>query len=127
MNPAITRRIFLKRTSVLTAGLAVWGGARTSRAAKGANEKVIIGVIGCNGRGMDHIAGYLAVPNAEIAYVCDVDSRAVEKGIAAVTKRQDRKPKGVKDLRRVLDDPNVNAISIATPDHWHTPAAVLAC
>jgi predicted dehydrogenase len=76
---------------------------------------------------MDHIAGYLSLPNAEIACICDVDSRAVEKGIAAVAKKQDRKPKGVKDLRRVLDDAEVDAVSIATPDHWHAPAAILAC
>jgi len=54
-------------------------------------------------------------------------SLALEKGIAAVAKKKDRKPKGVKDLRRVLDDAEVDAVSIATPDHWHAPAAILAC
>ena len=76
---------------------------------------------------MAHIAGYLALPNAEIGYICDVDSRAVEKGIAAVAKKQQRKPQGVKDLRRMLDNPDVDAVSIATPDHWHAPATILAC
>jgi len=83
--------------------------------------------MGCNGRGMAHIAEHLSVPNVEIAYVCDVDSRAVEKGVAAVAKKQQRKPQGVKDLRRMLDDKSVDAISIATPDHWHAPATILAC
>jgi predicted dehydrogenase len=123
----MTRRTFLKQTSLATAGLATWSTARPLRAAPGPNDKVRVAVIGCNGRGMQHIAGYLALPQAEIAYICDVDSRAVAKGIAAVAKKQSRPPQGAKDLRHVLDDPSVDAISIATPDHWHTSATVLAC
>src|SRR5260221_11996882 len=94
MNASITRRDFLKQTSVLTAGLATVGSAGRVRAAKSPNEKVSVAVVGCNGRGMAHIAGYLAVPNAEITHICDVDSRALEKGIAAVPKKQQRKPQG---------------------------------
>jgi predicted dehydrogenase len=110
---------------------AVWGAATvlvtpTLRAA-GANGRVRAAIIGCNGRGMQHIAGILAVPNTEIVCICDVDRRAVEKGIAAVAAKQVRPPKGVTDLRRVLDDPEVDAVSIATPDHWHAPATILAC
>jgi predicted dehydrogenase len=127
MNNAMTRRTFLKQTSILTAGLAAGSSARPLRAAPRPNDKVRVAVIGCNNRGKNHIAAYLALPQAEIAYICDVDSRALEMGIATVAKKQARKPKGVKDLRRVLEDPEVDAISIATPDHWHTPAAVLAC
>lgn len=97
------------------------------RAGPGPNEKVLVGIIGCNGRGMAHIAGYLVNPNAEIAYVCDVDKRAVEKGVAAVARKQERKPQGVTDLRRMLEDPRLDAVSIAMPDHWHAPAAILAC
>jgi len=124
---AICRRDFLKQTSVLTAGVAALGAASSLRAAKSPNEKVVVGIIGCNARGMAHIAGYLALPNAEIGYICDVDSRAVEKGIAAVAKKQQRKPQGVKDLRRMLENPDLDAVSIATPDHWHAPATILAC
>jgi len=76
---------------------------------------------------MQHIASYLAQPNAEIAYVCDVDSRALEKGIAAVAAKQQTRPQGAKDLRKVLDDKNVDAISVAMPDHWHAPATIMAC
>ena len=127
MTSSITRRDFLKQTSVITAGLATLGSPARVRAAKGPNEKVLVAVIGCNGRGMAHIAGYLAQPNAEIAYVCDVDSRALARGIAAVGKKQQRKPQGVKDFRRILDDASVDAVSIAMPDHWHAPATILAC
>src|SRR6059058_1429208 len=123
----MTRRNFLKNTSITVAGISTLGTTSRVHAAKGPNEKVLIGIIGCNGRGMAHIAGYLAEPNAEIAYVCDVDSRAMERGIAAVATKQQRKPRGVKDLRQLLQDKDLDAVSIATPDHWHASAAILAC
>lgn len=127
MNISMPRREFLKRSAVLTAGLATLSSVRPVRAAKGPNEKVVVAVIGCNDRGMRHINGYLAVPEAEVGYICDVDKRAIDKGIAAVAKKQERKAKGTQDLRRVLEDPDVDAVSIATPDHWHAPAAIMAC
>ena len=126
MHSPLTRRAFLKQVSILGTGLLGWSRLAPLRAA-GANAGVLLGIIGCNGRGMDHIAGFLSVPNVEIAYVCDVDTRAVEKGVAAVARRQSAKPKGLGDLRKLLSDPAVDAVSIATPDHWHAPAAILAC
>jgi predicted dehydrogenase len=123
---AINRRDFLKQTSILGTGIAVMGGATPLRAA-GANDKLRVGVMGCNGRGMAHINGFLSIPNVEIAYVCDVDNRAIAKGIAAVAKKQDRTPQGVSDFRRVLDDKNVDILTIATPNHWQAPATILAC
>ncbi len=127
MNNAITRRDFLKQTSILTASLASLGSAPAFQAGASPNERVRVAVIGCNGRGMAHIAGYLGVPNAEIVCICDVDTRALEKGLSAVAKKQSKKPQGVKDLRRVLDDPNIDAISIAMPEHWHAPATIMGC
>jgi len=127
MKNPITRRAFLKRTSALAAGAAAWTAARPLRAAPGPNDRVRVAILGCNGRGMNHIAAYLSLPNAEIAAICDVDSRALQRGLDAVAKSQANKPKGVQDLRRVLDDPGVDAVSIAMPDHWHAPAAILAC
>jgi predicted dehydrogenase len=127
MTHSISRRQFLRQTSALAAGLGALGGAASVRAAKSPNEKVVVAIVGCNARGMAHIAGYLALPNAEIGYVCDVDSRAVAKGIAAVAKKQQKAPQGVKDFRSILDRADVDAISIATPDHWHAPATILGC
>src|SRR5688572_24686347 len=122
MKNSMARRDFLKQTSALTAGFATLGAAAAFRAGASPNDKVVLGIMGCNGRGLAHIAEHLAVPNVEIAYVCDVDSRAVEKGIAAVTKKQTRKPQGVNDFRRMLEDKSLDAISIAAPNHWHAPA-----
>lgn len=126
MPHSIHRRDFLKNTSLLTAGMAV-AGTSLAQPARGPNERVRVGVIGCNGRGMNHISSYLALPNVEIVYICDVDARAMAKGLAEVTKTQTTKAKGICDLRRMLDDPGVDAVSIATPDHWHAPATILAC
>ncbi len=127
MTDAISRRHFLKQTSALAAGLGALGTPPSLHAAKSPNEKVVVAIVGCNGRGMAHIAGYLALRNAEIGYICDVDSRAVAKGVAAVAKKQEKKPQGVKDFRTILDNRDLDAISIATPDHWHAPATILGC
>jgi predicted dehydrogenase len=127
VNTSMTRRDFLGQTSLFAAGLSTIGTAGSVRATESSDGKVRVGIIGCNGRGMAHIAGHLSQSDAEIAYVCDVDSRAVEKGVAAVSQKQSRKPQGVKDFRRILDDASVHAVSIAMPDHWHAPATILAC
>jgi predicted dehydrogenase len=127
MKNSMTRRDFLKQTTMAGAGLATLGTATAFRAGASPNDRLVLGIMGCNGRGMAHIAEHLAVPNVEIGYVCDVDSRAVEKGVAAVAKKQSRKPQGVKDFRRMLEDKSVDAISIAAPNHWHAPATILAC
>lgn len=126
MKSVLPRRHFLKQTSAVV-GFAALGGFSRLRAQTSPARKLVIGVMGCNGRGMAHVAGFLAVPNVEIGYICDVDRRAVEKGIAAVARKQERAPKGTDDFRRLLEDKSVDAISIAAPDHWHAPATILAC
>src|SRR6185437_2010022 len=93
----------------------------------GSNDSLRVAVIGTNGRGMAHIE-CLQLPNVSIAAICDVDSRAVAKGVKDAAKRQPDKdaPKGFKDFRQVLEDKSIDAVTIATPDHWHTPMAILA-
>src|ERR1051326_8226986 len=125
MQNSLNRRHFIKTVSTAGAGVLTAAALPRARAPESPNSKILVAVMGTNSRGMDHIAGYLAQPNCEIAYICDVDRRALEKGIAAVSKKQQRAPKGVADIRKVLDDRDVDAISIATPNHWHAPAAIL--
>ncbi|HSU65850.1 MAG TPA: Gfo/Idh/MocA family oxidoreductase, partial [Tepidisphaeraceae bacterium] len=75
-----------------------------------------------------HLAVTLAtLPGVEVAYVCDVDEHYLGKAVEAVSKKQKTAPQGVGDFRRILDDKSIDAIVIATPDHWHTPAAILGC
>jgi len=111
---------------VLGSGLCAASGAVSLRAA-GASQKLVLGVMGANGRGNDLARGFVALPDVEIGYVCDVDERAAAKGVAAVKDKQPSPPKVVNDFRRILEDKAVDALVIATPDHWHGPAAILAC
>jgi predicted dehydrogenase len=128
MKHDFDRRTFIK--SAVIGGL----GAGLSTQVKGFNilstypvqDKFRIAVMGVNSRGTAHAKGFASLKNAEIAYICDVDARAVEAGIDAVVKGgQTVKPKGVSDFRRALDDQAVDALTIAAPDHWHAPAAIL--
>ncbi len=123
MNTSIPRRSFLKQSAWLGAGLTV---APYMRAAESPAKKVIVGVMGL-GRGYDHVRALLQIPNAEIAYVCDVDSNRLERAAKTVAEKQKRPVNAVKDFRRILDDPAVDGLHIATPNFWHAPATILAC
>jgi len=129
-NP--TRRTFLQQSAA--AGLfAAASGGSAARAAAGPNEKIVIGVMGTSrsgknpGRGTQLAMGFASLPGAEVAYVCDVDQRNVGKAVEDVAARQSKAPVGVGDFRKILDDPAVDALVIAAPDHWHAPATILGC
>lgn len=127
MSLPTNRRAFLKRSTTVAAGIAASRFAAPALQAADANRKLVVGIMGCNGRGVVHIDAMLGQPNVEIAYICDVDSRALDKGVQRVAKKQGTAPKGVKDFRQVLDDKSVDILTIATPNHWHAPATILAC
>lgn len=78
-------------------------------------------------RGMAHVNNAIASPNVEVAYVCDVDQQRIDRAVSVIEKNNAPKPKGVRDFRRILDDKEVDAIMIATCNHWHAPATILAC
>ena len=129
-----TRRQFLSSTSIaaLTMGAASSLPLGTSRLLAGsANERIRVGVMGTSrnsvggdGRGTTLATEFAKQPNTEVAYVCDVDSRNVGKAIESVSQFQDQPIKGVTDFRRILDDQSIDVLVIATPDHWHGPAAI---
>ncbi|MGE3807851.1 MAG: Gfo/Idh/MocA family protein [Gemmataceae bacterium] len=112
------RRAFLQ-TAASTAALAA--GARVL----GANERFNVAVIGCGGMGSHHLGRLLNNDMVDVAYVCDVDENRLAKAAKAATDRN-KQTKPVKDLRNILDDKKIDAVWIATPDHWHAPAAILA-
>ena len=122
-NGEFNRREFL-RGSGTAAAVAAASPVLTSVPARaaGANDRIRYAVIGCGGQGRrSHIGRFPQGVNAEIVAVCDPDEN---RRAQASTEAGGAKP--VDDLRRILDDPAVDAVTIATPDHWHTPAAILA-
>jgi predicted dehydrogenase len=121
-----TRREFLKTGGALVSSAAVFGLPSVGRAL-GANERVVLGVIGPGGQGMNLLRSFLAQKDAELAWVCDADTNRMNEAAREVEKSSGRKPRTDKDLRRILEDKAVDAVIIATPDHWHAPATVLAC
>ncbi len=128
MEKNIPRRNFIKNASLAAAGM---GMASIKFPAFGRNfspnEKVALAIMGTNGRGLEHIKSLTKIPNVEIAYVCDVEENALAKGVNLVEKITGKRPRAVKDFRNILDNKDIDGITVATPDHWHTPAAILAC
>ena len=114
-----TRRTFLKNVGAASAGAAAIHHT-AMLAAESANERIVVGVIGCGGRGTG-LAGAFAGA-ADVAWVCDPDEARAAKAQKTAGAKQ-----AAADLRRVLDDKSVDAVVIATPDHWHAPATILAC
>lgn len=124
-----TRREFIKKVAAGTAALSIGGvlpGFGIGRGAAGANERIRIGVIGVNSRGNALAQGFAKMKGCEVTYVCDVDARALERCREDVAKITGRKPKGEKDLRRMLESDAIDAVVVATPDHWHAKAAIMA-
>lgn len=124
MNSTIHRRQFLQQSAALAAAATAIKSAPSIHGQAAPSRKVVVAVIGL-GRGKGHISGYLEVPNVELGYLCDVDERRLAEGVKAVTARQSRPPKAVSDFRKILEDSSVDAISIAMPNFWHTPAAIM--
>jgi predicted dehydrogenase len=120
---AFDRRTFLAGASAATVALA---SRRTSRAAA-ASETVVLAIMGANNRGSQLAASLVKLPGVEIAYICDCDEHAMQKGLAAATSDGGAAPKGIKDFRQALDDKSVDALFCAAPNHWHAPATILAC
>ena len=140
--PMLDRRQFLQNSAALAASLSAFEVAATRAKALGddapaprpdgskkvgPNDQIRIAVIGVRGRGMEHIGSYLKQKDARITTICDVDQKVIGPAMTAVGLANREKPKYVQDLRRVFDDPEIDAVSIATPNHWHSLAAIWAC
>jgi len=103
------------------------GSSLALRGALGANEKVNLAIVGVGSRGRAHVNGYLGIDTARIAAVCDVDTAQTERAVAMVEKAQGHKPKIYQDLRKLYEDKDIDAVSIATPNHWHALSTIWAC
>src|SRR5262249_19954586 len=115
------------RRHFLFGSLAAVAGTVSSRPSAAAGETVTLGFMGVRGRGNDLLKYFGKRSDVEIAYLADVDARLLPKRASEVESRRGQRPKTVQDFRRVLDDKSVDALVIATPDHWHALGTILAC
>ena len=121
----VTRRQFLDTLAAGAATLAINSTAKSYGQILGANERLNFAVIGLHGRAYAHLSSLKANQNAaRVTHVCDVDSNTLAKFAAATQQMMGSAPASDKDFRRILEQKDVDAITIATPDHWHTPMAI---
>ena len=121
----VTRREFLDALAVGAAGLAVGTTAKSYAQILGSNDRLNFAVIGLNGRAYAHLSSLkVNQKSARISHVCDVDSNILKKFADAVQREMGEGAVAEKDFRRILEQKNVDAITIATPDHWHAPMAI---
>lgn len=123
MNP-IKRRTFLKTTALGLAATAF--SARSWSQVAGVNSDVRTAVVGLNGRGRDHLRSLRAVPGVRIVAICDVDTAVLERTAEDLSK-DGLSPVKFTDVRKLLAMPGLDAITIATPNHWHSLCAIWAC
>jgi len=109
------------------AGLALGAGPFVRAGSVSPAEKIVLGMIGFHGRGRSLLGGFLALPQVEVAAVCDVDRRVLSRGVATVEKSKGKRPAAHVEYRKILDDPSIDAIVLGTPDHWHAIPSIRAC
>ncbi|MFC3198319.1 Gfo/Idh/MocA family protein [Parapedobacter deserti] len=130
-NPLDSRRDFLKKAAISSAAFSLGGvlpalSAKSYRNIVGANERIRVAMMGVNARGLALATNFSAQSNCEVVYVCDVDSRAAARCVEQVERNQNRRPNTEPDIRKLLERSDFDALVVATPDHWHAPAAILA-
>ena len=133
----ISRRQFLVRTGQTTAGvlaataLASCTASQTTPVAQsrviGANERINLAVIGIRGRGGGLANSFAKIPNVHIKTLCDIDERLYAGSAKKIKEIQGSEPSTEYNLRRVYDDKDIDAVVIATPNHWHALATIWAC
>ena len=132
-NTDWTRRQFIVRTGAAAAAGAVAPFALASAPgslkgiSRSANEKLVIGLVGCGGMGAANMRNLMNFPDVEIAAVCDVDENRMPGDISTVEKKYGRRPDVYKDYRKILDRKDIDAVIVGTPDHWHALVLIHAC
>ena len=128
MPKHLNRRHFMKTTGAAGLGVGLWTTGAPLFGKQAPNNKVVVAVMGLNGRGTGLTGEILRIEGMEIAYICDVDEAVAAKGVEQVVaaQSQKRQPQAIKDFRKALEDKDVDALIVAAPDHWHTPATLMA-
>jgi len=120
------RRTFLKKSIAGTAGISMGLSAKSYARVPGANDRINVGVMGTRSRGAAVAQNFLDAPNTLISHICDVDERILSRTVANFWIKQGEKPKANQDIRKIIEDKDLDVLLIAAPDHWHAPAAIMA-
>ena len=125
-NTNVSRRDFIKKSALVGAAVGLTGPFSLSRGAVSPNEQVTVAIMAARGRASALARNFATVKGTQIKSIFDVDSRPLAELAENITERQGRKPEMGTDFRRALDDPDIDALVIAAPDHWHTAATIMA-
>src|SRR5262245_54733802 len=129
---SINRRDFLRDSALLGAVLA--GTASTGNEAeaapavarKGNGDTLRVAVVGVHGRGLSHVSGFANRQGSVVTTICDANRAVIGNAMRAVAKAQGQEPRFVQDIRKVIEDKDIDIVSIATPNHWHSLMAIWA-
>jgi predicted dehydrogenase len=119
----VTRRTFLQTAA---AGVALTAFTRRTQARQQPSDQIVLGMIGVGGMGTGRLRQFLAHPDVRIGAICDVDQSHADRAAALVEKTSGYKPRTLGDFRRLLEDREIDAVAVVTPDHWHAIPAVRA-
>lgn len=128
MSKKITRRDFLNKASAASAGIALGSTMFTAKSysrISGANDRINFAVIGLHGRANGHLDSLAELDNVMVTHICDVDKREVEKFSTRVNEFFGQTPEAEKDIRKLLESKDIDAITIATPEHWHAHMSIM--
>lgn len=122
----LNRRRFLQQTLAAAATITI-AGTKSSGRVLGANDTIRLGVAGLHGRGGAHVGAFAGMKGVQITYLIDPDTRTYGERIKQIEGKDGATPKTVQDFRQALDDKELDALTIATPNHWHAPMTIFAC
>ena len=125
----LTRRDFVYASSALSSAIAIHGPLASNISANqkpNSGEKIRVAVVGVNGRGMDHVRGFLEQSGSTITAICDADEAVISKAMKTIEQKTGKPPKYYQDFRKLIEDKEIDAVSIATPNHWHALMAIWA-
>src|SRR5436309_8926546 len=122
-----SRRQFLKKTALSAGVVSAAPAIRKGFASGSPNDRVNVAVVGFHDRGRSHYRSFAPMKNVRVAALCDVDERLYPAAVKYVEEKGGMRPETLFDFRRLLDNKEIHAVSIATPDHWHAIQTIWAC
>jgi predicted dehydrogenase len=126
MGQETTRRQFLKGVAGTASSLVALTAAGQPGKTWAASDTIRLAIVGLRGRGQDHMNGFSVIPGVQIVALCDVDENVLAERASQLEKKTGRPLKRVRDMRELFDDKTIDAVSFATPNHWHALGGIWA-